>query len=342
MITVTLFMKENCSACEQVVRELSELQAVIPHQLAQIDINQDETLKQKFDSIVPIVEIGPYMLRTTITRQELQVALGAARDRREYLEQTDSQFIKRVERGARMSGADRFSLWFSKNYMIAINLLLFVYVGLPFLAPVLMKIGATLPARVIYTVYSPLCHQLTFRSLFLFGEQPYYPRELAHVPNAITYEQISGQQTIDVLAARQFVGNQTVGYKVAFCERDVAIYGALLLFGIIFMISGRRIKTIPWYLWILIGLIPIGIDGVSQLPSLTNIALPAWVPIRESTPFLRILTGGLFGFLTAWYIFPMIEETMRETFQLMTRKAAVIQQTSAKETKNISDGISSK
>jgi hypothetical protein len=31
----------------------------------------------------------------------------------------------------------------------------------------------------------------------------------------------------DIFAARQFVGNPQVGYKVARCQRDVAIYGGI-------------------------------------------------------------------------------------------------------------------
>jgi hypothetical protein len=54
------------------------------------------------------------------------------------------------------------------------------------------------------------------------------------------------------------------------------------------------------------------------------------VPIRESTPLLRTLTGGLFGWMTAWYLFPMLEETAREARLIVQRKIAVIQQTGPK------------
>jgi len=35
---------------------------------------------------------------------------------------------------------------------------------------------------------------------------------------------------------------------------------------------------------------------------------------------LRTLTGGLFGLMTVWYLYPLIEETMRDTYALLTRK----------------------
>jgi uncharacterized membrane protein len=209
-----------------------------------------------------------------------------------------------------------------------INLVIFVYAGLPFLAPVLMKAKLDAPARVIYAVYSPLCHQLGFRSWFLFGEQLYYPRELAGIDGMKTFETETGITTGEILKARSFLGNEKMGYKVALCERDTAIYISMLLFGIIFMISGRKMKAIPWYVWLSIGLVPIGLDGFSQLPGLAS-GLPDWVPMRESTPLLRVATGMLFGGTTAAYLFPMLEESMRETRTLLGTKMMIADQLSS-------------
>ncbi len=77
------------------------------------------------------------------------------------------------------TGSDRFTLWISQNYMLVFILLIAIYVGTPFIAPLLMKAGMQTPAKIIYTLYSPLCHQLAFRSWFLFGEQPVYPLEIS-------------------------------------------------------------------------------------------------------------------------------------------------------------------
>ncbi len=326
MITVTLYYRQDCPRCDEVLDDLQALQAVSPHRLVKIDIDRDAALQQQYGESVPVVQVGPYRLKSTFTRQDLQVALNAAEERRDYLEQTDEQYRQRVKRGQQLSGTDRFTYWISRHYMAVFNLLVFIYVGLPFLAPTLMEVGQAGPARVIYAVYSPLCHQLAFRSWFLFGEQPYYPRALSHVPVNLTYEQLTQQTSIDLLAARQFIGNETVGYKVALCERDVAIYGAILLFGLLFAVTGRRLRSIPWYIWIVVGLVPIGLDGVSQLPSLAGVVLPFSLPMRESTPLLRSLTGGLFGFTTAWYMYPLIEETMRETRMMITHKMALKEQ----------------
>ncbi len=325
MITVMLYIKKDCPACDQAKTDLDSLQQTVPHQIVIIDVETDEQMAKTYQN-VPIVEVGPYRLVKEFSRQELHMTLGAARDRATRLSETDAGYHQRMDRGRIMTKTDRFSLWLSNHYMLLINLMVLLYVGLPFLAPVLMKTGATGPAKIIYTIYSPLCHQLSFRSFFLFGEQLYYPRELAGIPDMLTYEETMGHDTVDVLSARRFLGDEIVGYKVALCQRDIAIYGFILLFGIIFSVTGKKLKPIPWYVWVVVGLGPIALDGFSQLPGLMAI-LPDWFPIRESTPVLRVITGGLFGLMTAWYLYPMIEETMRDTRMVMTRKQNVIAQT---------------
>jgi len=204
------------------------------------------------------------------------------------------------------------------------------YVGLPLLAPTLLWLGAEAPANAIYRMYKPLCHQFAFRSFFLFGEQPYYPLAEANVANTKTFEEVSGITNLDDpystsrFEARNYIGNENVGYKVALCERDVAIYLAILGFGIVFGLTGRKVKTLHWLAWILLGIAPIGLDGFSQLLSQFEWDwLSAIIPYRESTPFLRALTGALFGLFTAWFAYPNIEESMNETRQYYIKKFAV-------------------
>jgi uncharacterized membrane protein len=313
--------------------ELQALQAKFPHQLAEINIESDPVLLKAFLVEIPVVEVGPYRLKAPITPQTLEMTLGAASDRRGQLDKVGGErHERRVQRGQSMSGSDRISFWLSRHYLAMLNLFVFLYVGLPFLAPTLMKAGLDAPARAIYAMYSPLCHQFSFRSFFLFGEQPYYPLAEAHVPGTISFEQathIQGAEdpsNVARLQARRFTGNPILGYKVALCERDVAIYGGIVLFGLLFALSGRRIKALHWAGWILLGLGPIGLDGFSQLFSQFNWPwLAALLPYRESTPLLRVLTGALFGIATAWFAYPYIEESMNETRQFFLKKMAVVQ-----------------
>jgi uncharacterized membrane protein len=333
LLTVTLYTRKDCAPCDQARADLESLQSKIPHRLVEVNVDSDIVLGEKYAELVPVVEVGPYSLKPPFNLQKLQMTLGAADDRQGQLQKIGGeQYERRVRQSQTLSGGDRASYWLSKHYLVVLNLFIFIYIGLPFLAPTLMATGAPVPARIIYRIYSPLCHQFGFRSFFLFGEQPYYPLAQAGVHGVKTFEQLTGLQNLDDPAsisryeARQFVGNEHAGYKVALCERDVAIYGALLLFGIIFGLAGRRMPSIHWLLWILIGIGPIALDGFSQLFSQFNLPwLASLIPYRESTPFLRTVTGFLFGWMTAWYAYPYMEESWRETRQHFLKKAAILQ-----------------
>jgi len=217
--------------------------------------------------------------------------------------------VGKAPRPATFGPVDRFSLWLSRNFLWVFLGFLTLYVSLPWLAPVLMKIGWTRPARWIYAAYSVTCHQLAFRSWFLFGEQPAYPRAAAGMSGLKTYGQVTGYDEEDLWTAR-----------------DVAIWGAFWLFTLVFTLlyrfKGRRLRALPWYLWILIGWVPIGLDGFSQLLS----QMPgSFLPYRESTPLLRTLTGFIFGLTTAWFMVPMMQESMEETRALLLRKQRLLE-----------------
>ncbi|MCL5428675.1 MAG: DUF2085 domain-containing protein [Chloroflexi bacterium] len=302
------------------MRDLKALQETIPHNLALVDIEHDRDLKQAFGHRVPVLQVGPYTLEAPFDRKKIHMTLAAARDRQTQLGD-DPKFQQRKTRGASVSFVDRAGHWLSRRYLVLLNLLLFLYVGLPFLAPVLMNAGYPQAARPIYSLYGAVCHQLAFRSWFLFGEQPVYPRAVAGVEGFQTFEQATGideEGVSSLLDARSFIGNEQVGYKVAFCQRDVAIYGGMLIFGLIFAATRRRMRSLHWILWILIGCLPIALDGFSQLFS----QIPGFdfVAFRESTPLLRTLTGFLFGFTTAWFGFPLLEESMTETRVIVATK----------------------
>lgn len=321
MLTVTLYMREGCHLCEKAVKDLEELGDQIPHRLILIDVEKEE-LTDYLDKI-PVIEVGPFTINAPFDKKRLLMTLGAARDRLQQIEQVALEsHNKRIARGKRVTSADRIFYWLSRRYMLVFNSLAFIYVGLAFLAPVLMANGHNVSSNVIYTVYGRLCHQLAFRSWFLFGEQSAYPREIAHVPGLESYEDAVGLGPADINSAREFRGNKTLGFKVAFCQRDVAIYSAILLFGLIFAATGRRIPALSIIGWVALGMVPIGLDGISQIVS----QLP-WdiIPLRESTPLLRTITGGLFGFATAWFGYPIVEESMRETRRILAVKIKAAQ-----------------
>jgi uncharacterized membrane protein/glutaredoxin len=312
---VTLYTKAHCELCDRARDQLAGLQQEIPHTLVEVDIESEATLSAKYGEMVPVVEIGPYTLKAPFSELDLKVALLSARDGLSG-KGVDGPGVKRTQ----AVSLNRGLLFFARHWLAAFNLAVLVYVGLPFAAPTLMHLGYERQARWIYTVYSPLCHQLAFRSWFVFGEQPAYPRALAGT-NLVSYGQATGLDENDYLGARAFLGNPTVGYKTALCERDIAIYGAIFLSGIAFVFLRKWIKPIPIWLWFLIGIVPIALDGGTQLISVLPIpGLSAILPMRESTPLLRTLTGGLFGVANVWLAYPYIEESMAETRALIAAK----------------------
>ena len=191
-----------------------------------------------------------------------------------------------------------------KCLLIFVTIGLGIYLALSFVAPFLMKQGYVKEAQFLYKIYRPACHQLAYRSFFLFGKQGVYPRALVGIKGLETFEELTGADSDDSAFASGFIGNDTLGYKVALCQRDVAIYAGLLLFMLVYWISGSRVRAIPWYLWLLIAVVPIGLDGVWQVVSQMGLRFLTWLPVRESTPFLRVLTGALFGVFSAWFIVP--------------------------------------
>lgn len=324
MISVKLYTRRDCHLCEEVKGILKDMQELIPHQLEEINVDENRHIQDAFGQDIPVVEIGPYTVKAPFSRDELLMTLRAAEDRERQIKDIDDAGINEMmQQGQNVTNADRFSYWLSKRYMVLINSIVLIYFGLPFLAPMFMANGWERPGRLIYSAYGLVCHQFAFRSWFLFGEQAMYPLEAVGVDGIIPYEQMSGLESEDIWAARQFIGNPEVGYKIPFCQRDLAIYGGILLFGLIFTVTGRRIKSLPWYIWLCVGIMPIGADGLSQLlsqPPFDLIIPENLLPYRESTAYLRTLTGGLFGVTTAWFGIPMVEETMADTRKYMAWK----------------------
>lgn len=229
-------------------------------------------------------------------------------------------------------GLDKLLYKFSKHWLAVFNTFAFFYVGLPMLAPVLMYSGLTGPARVIYTAYGPMCHQMASRSFFLFGDQDAYPRALAdteytpieaYMPGIPEFANVStdpAEWPEFLIPARQFLGNAQMGYKMAFCERDIGIYLFVFLGGLLYPFVRRytRIKPLSPMAFLVLGMGPIGLDGFTQLLSMYGLALDsslmeAIFPLRESTPLLRTFTGAWFGLCLVWVAYPRIDISLQRT-----------------------------
>lgn len=223
-------------------------------------------------------------------------------------------------------------LGLTRNWLRIFLIFLTIYVSLPVAAPILMRIGLTAPAHVIYTIYTPFCHQFGFRSFYLFGEQAVYPRAYAET-GLKSYEEMTANipqlqfapedefKLEWTLAHKFFLGNEQMGYKLALCERDNMIWAMMLVGGLIYALPPirRKLRPIPLWIYVIAGVLPIALDGGSQLLSYPPFSF--W-EIRETTPFFRSLTGALFGLMTAWLAFPYLELAMRDTRRQVERKLA--------------------
>jgi uncharacterized membrane protein len=209
-----------------------------------------------------------------------------------------------------LAGAiDRLVAWIARHWLAIFSSIIELFVAMPFLAPVLMHLGSTAGCepcravgRLIYIVYSPTCHQLPERSYFLFGPQRTYTVSELEAAGAIP----AGLNILQREILR-FAGTPELGYKVALCERDLAIFGSLLLGGLAFGLArsrlrrrGREVPPLPVWAYVA-ALAPMVIDGGTQLFGL-----------RESNWLLRTITGALFGFATVWLAYPYIQSAMAD------------------------------
>ena len=212
--------------------------------------------------------------------------------------------------------ADHIIYWLANHWLMLLNLAAVLYVGVPVLAPVFMVLGLPGPARVIYALYRPLCHQLPQRSWFLFGPRASYP----------TSELADLLRDIEMPRAFQaaFIGNAEMGYKMALCERCAAIYGTIALAGMVYGILRRRRDVPPMPIWayLVFGIVPMLLDGGWQWLSYAITLLLPQLPIdpHETTPLLRTVTGMLFGISTVWLAYPYVQETMDEFKETLQKR----------------------
>jgi uncharacterized membrane protein len=200
---------------------------------------------------------------------------------------------------------NRIAAGIARHWLAIFNTVVFVFFALPFLAPVLMNAGAVAPANLIYRLYAPACHQLPDRSVFLYGDDHFYSVEELEAAGAIP----PGLNALQRQALR-WQGNLEQGWKVALCQRDLAIYGAIFLAGLTFGALRPALRKrvppngkwpkMPVWLFVLL-LLPIAIDGFTQLFGL-----------RTSIPELRFLTGALMGTAVVWFAYPYVEEAMMD------------------------------
>ena len=213
--------------------------------------------------------------------------------------------------------------WLRRHWFLLAILIIAVYVGLPWLAPLFMELGWTKAGNAIYLIYMTQCHQMPQRSFFLFGENPMY---------SLTEVQSVWKNSTNPLILRQFTGNSEMGWKVAWSDRMVYMYTSVILWGIIFFYPRRRkLRPLPWWGFLLL-VLPMSIDGGAHfvsdiiggigggfrdsnlwLAALTNNAFPATFYAGDAlgsfNSWMRLITGILFALGVVWFIFPYLQRS---------------------------------
>jgi len=215
---------------------------------------------------------------------------------------------------ARQRWADRLNrgvFWLARHWLAAFNALVGLFLGGALLPPVLLKLGLAGAAEVIYAIYRPFCHQYPFRSWFLFGPQLAYP--------------LTAPIRVSEMAALQsFIGDAHTGYKTAICQRDIGIYGFMLLAGLVYGVLRHRRPVKPWPMWryFAFGIVPMMLDGGIQWISYAAwLFFPGLISIPfETTPLLRTLTGALFGLGIVAAAYPYLNEYFEDVRRVLHRK----------------------
>ena len=223
------------------------------------------------------------------------------------------------------------------------------WVFTPWLAPVFMQLGWTNAGRAVYFIYSFFCHQLPERSFFLFGEKTMYSlREIG----------TAWQNTDNPFVLRQFIGNSTMGWKVAWSDRMVSFYTSVWFFAVLWWPFRKKIKPISWWAFALL-LLPIAVDGSTHaisdlagiglgfrdtnhwLALLTNSSFPTSFYVGDAlgsfNSWVRFISGLLAGLGIAWLAFPFIYQSQTLNQKLDTISyGAVIEQIKNKDPRSIS------
>jgi uncharacterized membrane protein len=160
---------------------------------------------------------------------------------------------------------------------------------------------------------------------------------------ALQEVQTAWQNTNNPIILRQFVGNEAMGWKVAWSDRMVSMYTSIFLGGLLYWPLRKRLKPLPLWAFILL-ILPMAIDGGTHavsdvlgrgvglgfrdsnvwLAALTNNAFQAAFYAGDALGsfnwWMRLTTGLLLGIGVVWLVYPMMEDWMADTVREIEAK----------------------
>lgn len=223
----------------------------------------------------------------------------------------------------------------SKHWLTIFLVVFGLWNIVPFLAPVFMKVGWEGGGKAVYTAYAPFCHQMAQRSFFFFGDQVMYNAN--ELPVAVS------DTSADMLIFRRYRGDEQFGWKVAWSDRMVYMYGSIWFIALLYAILRRYRQPRPISI-ILFGilLLPMLLDGGTHalsdfggltagfrytnnwLATLTGNAFPSGFYVGDSlgsfNALMRLFSGVTFGIACVWLLFPYIDRSMQTTEHQISKR----------------------
>jgi uncharacterized membrane protein len=147
-----------------------------------------------------------------------------------------------------------------------------------------------------YAAFSLTCHQKLSRSLCIFNSADSYwigdctPQEGEYITDSRDRSAIKTKY------------NGIVGVKMPVCARDVGLYTAMLIGGLLYPLARNLEDEVPPSIFLIIALVPIGLDGGVQIVSELGL-LPF---VYESTNLARLATGAIAGLAASFYAIPIL------------------------------------
>ncbi|MGB9635029.1 MAG: DUF2085 domain-containing protein [Candidatus Micrarchaeia archaeon] len=188
-------------------------------------------------------------------------------------------------------------------YLLFSTFLVVLVVG----APVAALLGHDNIASALYNAAKPLCHQWIYRSQCILDNGKYWvfddciPQStqsnvIVETKYSSSFRGFDGyfrysRDQIGINRAEHVIRDGMEGYKIAVCSRDFFMYLGLLIAAPAYLLLRKRITTLPSMIYLLIALVPMGIDGTGQL-------LGFW----ESTNLVRSATGLIVGIVMGYYL----------------------------------------
>jgi uncharacterized membrane protein len=215
----------------------------------------------------------------------------------------------------------RLILWLSNHWLAVFNTFFFVYVTLPFLAPILLAVGFHDAADTIYSAYKITCHQFPSRAYFIFGEQV----ALCHRDVALYGTLFLGgvvysfiRNWLKPLPLRWYVFFMVpmaldAGMAMASDWLAVGVpmsmlwAAGLIALGIVSFIL-RSQNYLTWHSYLFFAFGPLAL-----------LYLQFFGP-HESNLFLRNLTGFILGVGTIWFAYPHMDDTFVDIRKEVTAK----------------------